>query len=382
MSIEAERPAPPIEEFADPGPAQTGGKRKVIAAILAVAVITAAGILLAPQILVDRQPADFKIDHSRLVVVNKKGRPLWTFETGLKNLLPEREFRDRFFKKTGLTSFRITDLEADGRPEVLYAPQTEDGRGAGRLFVFEAKGRERWAFESGGGIRAEDQTIPADFQIPGFDVHDFEKDLRSEIILVSQALDRPDGRLFILDRNKNVRGDYRNVGPIRDLLFADLTRDEQEEIVVVGRNDEFKRPCLFVFDWRDVKGGSPQDPGRAFSERKPGSEKIYILFPRTALDELKKSDGSLREVQLLSSERIRTITDVSDVFYEFNFLGRLLSVDFSVSYERQYADFFRKGLLTGAFDSDRLRRELAAGLLYFDGPTKTWVSRPALVNPW
>jgi len=382
MSAPAEKPDPTTEEFAGPGPAQTGGKRKFIAAILAVAVITAAGILLAPQILVDRQPADFKIDHSRLVVVNKKGRPLWTFETGLKNLLPEQEFRDRFFKKTGLTSFRITDLEADGRLEVLYAPQTEDGRGAGRLFVFEAKGRERWAFESGGGIRGEDQTIPADFQIPGFDVHDFEKDLRSEIVLVSQALDRPDGRLFILDRNKNVRGDYRNDGPIRDLLFADLTRDEQEEIVAVGRNDEFKRPCLFVFDWRDVKGGSPQGPGRAFSELKPGSEKIYILFPRTALDELKKSDGSLREVQLLSNERIRVMTDLSDVFYEFNFLGRLLSVDLSSSYERQYVDFFRKGLLTGAFDSDRIRRELAAGLLYYDGSSKTWGPRPALVNPW
>jgi hypothetical protein len=382
MPETAAKSDPPVEEFTGPGPVQPGGKRKFLAAILAVGVIVVAGILLAPQILVDRRPADFKIDRSSLVVVNKKGRPLWTFETGLKNLLPEREFRDRFFKKNGLTSFRITDLEADGRLEVLYAPQTEDGRGAGRLFVFEAKGRERWAFEAGGEIRAEDQTIPADFQIPGFDVHDFEKDLRSEIVLVSQALDRPDGRLFILDGNKNVRGDYRNDGPIRDLLFADLTRDEQEEIVVVGRNDEFKRPCLFVFDWRDVRGGSPQGPGRGLPGRAPGSEKIYILFPRTALDELKKSDGSLREIQLLSNERIRVMTDLSDVFYEFNFLGRLLSVDLSNAYERQYGDFFRKGQLAAAFDSDRIRRELAAGLLYFDGPSKTWVARPALVNPW
>jgi hypothetical protein len=382
MTAPAEKPDPATEEFAGPEPARPGGRRKFFAAILAVAVISALGILLVPQILVDRLPADFKIDGSNLVVVNKKGRPIWRFETGLENLLPEREFRDRFLKKSGLTSFLISDLDYDGRLEVLFAPQTGDGRGAGRLFVFEAKGRERWVFETGREIRSGDGTIPADFGIRGFVVHDFEKDLRSEIVLVSQAVGRSPGRLLLLDLNKKILGDFLNDGPIEDLLFTDLTRDEHEEIVVVGRNDEFMRPCLFIFDGRDVKGGSPQGPGRAFPVLDPGSEKIYILFPRTALDELKKSDGSLREVQLLSNERIRAITDLSDVFYEFDFTGRLLSVDLGNSYERQYGDFFRKGRLTDAFDSDRIRRQLAAGLHYFDGSSKAWMPRPALVNSW
>jgi hypothetical protein len=65
-------------------------------AILAIAVLL---FIFIPRFFYDRQPADFKIDHSRLIILNKSGKELWPFDTKLENLENENFYKNRFQKK-------------------------------------------------------------------------------------------------------------------------------------------------------------------------------------------------------------------------------------------------------------------------------------------
>jgi hypothetical protein len=64
--------------------------------ILVIAVLL---IIFIPRFIYDRQPADFTIDHTRLIILNKSGKELWSYDTKLENLENEKFYKDRFEKK-------------------------------------------------------------------------------------------------------------------------------------------------------------------------------------------------------------------------------------------------------------------------------------------
>ena len=69
-------------------------KAKMLLWILPLLVVIIAAIFLfRPS---PGQPADFRIEGSKLVVLNVSGKKLWTFDTGLANLEPEKVYRARF----------------------------------------------------------------------------------------------------------------------------------------------------------------------------------------------------------------------------------------------------------------------------------------------
>lgn len=53
-----------------------------------------------------------------------------------------------------------------------------------------------------------------------------------------------------------------------------------------------------------------------------------------------------------------------------------------MEFARLYNQAVLEKKLHEELDKDKIQKELAQGLLYFDGAAKTWVKHPAMANPW
>ena len=155
-----------VREVQQAGPAQQSGSRshkptkRYIFYGIPVLVMAALLAIFLPRFFSDRQPVDFRIDHSTLIILNKLGRELWSYDTQLPNLWEEKEFRECFQKKKEISYEQrrlpvliIKDINHDGLNEVLFSIQTNDGLKAEILYCFDSKGNKLWEFEAGREIQ-------------------------------------------------------------------------------------------------------------------------------------------------------------------------------------------------------------------------------------
>lgn len=333
------------------------------------------------------QPVDFRILNSKLIVLDEKGNELWRYDTGIENLSSEKLYRDHFqFKRVDEKNeynrfpyIIIKDMNKDGSNEVLFSTQTQDEIGEGLLCFFDCKGKILWSFQ-GGRQLTYGEKVYSDYRIHGIEVCDPDNDGNFRIIVISIHRPMFPTQLVVLDLQGNIVGEYWNSGQFSDLLFKDLNRDGKKEIIAAGINNEYKKGCVVVFDPGDIRGGSPQKkPCYKCNELKPGSQKYYILFPRTDVDKDKKPIGNCWRIIALKSGHISVILKYNNIFFEFNNDFVLQDVQTSHSFELLHRKAVKEGEITSTLD-DQYIQDLASSLLYYNG--KDWTSEPSMANEW
>lgn len=351
----------------------------------AVPVILVSLFILSLILFRDTQPADFKIVNSSLVILNEKGRKLWTFDTGITNICDEEYYRENFQKKsfenrngrTTATYFPlliIQDLNADGKKEVLFSIQTKDDTNEGEIFCFDDKGHQQFVFDSGRQLKYGDIIYSNDYRVDGLEIYDMNKDGIKEIILIaSHRYDFPTV-FYILDHNGRILGEYWNSGRITDFIFKDINQDNEEEIIVVGMNNEYKKPCLFIFDQNNVKGSSPQQQDYySCKELERGMEIYYALFPKIEIPPDVTIDA-LSKIHSPEPNVLWTMTMYSIVEFDLNFNLEISSVRLSHAFEAAYKKAYEDGFTEIPYDREFLTKKYASELLYWDG--KEWTGKP------
>jgi len=374
----------------EPG-AQNPIKRYILLA-MGILVITVPLLIFTPRFFYDRQPANFRIDHSRLTILNKSGKELWSYDTKLDNLENENFYKNHFQnKKTPqeesqprLPNLMFEDINHDGRLEVLFSPATDNQLGGGKLFCFNHRGKRLWSYKAGRERIYGNTVYSADYRISGFIIGDCNNDGNAEILLIAHQYPEWPCQLVLLDHNGNIRGEYWNSGYFSDLAFQDLNGDGNHEILVSGCNNEYKKGCFVVFDTKKMSGGSPQ-MDREFScqDLDRGSEIFYILAPRTDVDmaDINIPLEALTKISPLNNGRVSVMTVQTWLFFEFT--PRLELADIKPSHG--FDTLHRTALLAGKIKSELNKayyENLKKGILYYDGKTKTWVNYPAMSNPW
>ncbi len=361
---------------------QTFKKRLLYLGLPALAGIIVILALFIPRLLGPSDPADFRIEGSKLVVLNAKGKELWHYETGLQNLVGETKYRESFqFRRLKESADRylmptliMKDINADRRIEVLFSTQTEDEMGEGELICFNDRGAELWRFKAGREMKFGSTVYSPDYRICGFDTYDVDNDGQLEIFISSLQIPHWPTQLVSLSSQGRMLGEYWHSGYLNDFVFADLDKDGQTEIIFAGLNNEYRKACLIVFDAGNLNGSSPQTESEfRCPELGPGSEKYYILFPRTDFDMIANPVEAVERMNILQNGYLSLSTSVSKIIYILNSGLAVESVIFSHGFIQLHSEAVREGKIKSTLD-EKYRENLKKGVVYFDG--QKWVNWP------
>ncbi len=332
-----------------------------------------------------RQPADFHIRGSKLVVVDEFGKELWTKDTGVVGL--EDEARYRAYFQTGrrdsdgnnLPWLVIKDLDGDGRNEVVFAVKRKsDGQGEGLVFCYDSRGKQRWGFKGGHAVVYGGKVLSSDYRIRGFAFRDINDDDREETFIIAYHYPWEPCQLAVLDFKVRLLGEFWNAGYLVDIAFLDVDGDGRAELVTAGVNNEYGGGCLAVFDPANIHGQAPQGPKHTFAGIPAGSEKYFIDFPRSDVSEASGDAfvGGLLRLEV-NSDNILTIWDhVGLIYYMGPGLG-CSYVDSGHGFKLKHAELLAKGKLTSTLD-EAYYEKMRKSLRYWNG--EKFVSEPTPVS--
>ena len=358
--------------------------RKWILIFVLLAVFGVAGFLGVRTLTMDREPADFRIDGSRLVILNAAKGRLWEFDTKMENLWTEAEYRKRFQtrrfdEEAGYSiapCLAIEDIDADGHCEVLFTPHPTGGMKSNRLYCLDHNGKERWHFDGGREMVFGNKPFSWDY-FSSFEIRDFDGDGRKEIALFSEQNNDFPTQLVILSVTGSVRGEYWNSGRIIDLSQADLDGDGRPEVIIGGVNNEYKKAFIAVFEPRNLAGSSPNTGTYKSSSLSTGTERAYVLLPWTDIDPYQDIHVVLASIEILANGRIRGLTSKSLVQYELDPRTlACLDVTLSNKFKSIHEGAVRNGQAKNSLD-EAYRENLKKGFLYWTG--RNWTSTPSAV---
>ena len=329
--------------------------------------------LLLKDDLFPREPADFQVKGSVLSILDEEGKTLWRHDTGLENLAGEAAYRSHFqFRRAGrmaeLPYLLIKDLNDDGRREVLFSPQTLDETKEGDVICFDRKGRVLWRFKAGRQLTCGGKPYSGDYRINGLVAEDLDGDGPLEILVV--AVHRPSWpcQLALLDAQGNLKGEYWNTGYFNDVACSDIDGDGVKEIIAGGNNNEYGQGCLAVLEAGSLAGSSPHSsPAFRCPELQPGSERFYVLLPRTDVDLMENYPvDAVITVDILDNRRIQAKTNLADIYYQFS----LDFFDKEVILSHGFIQAHEKARLEGKIQSalnNEYEDNLIKGIRYWDG---------------
>jgi hypothetical protein len=222
------------------------------------------------------------------------------------------------------------------------------------------------------------RVYSGDYMIHGIDTLDVDNDGKLETMVI--GFQRPDWptQLVLLDAGGKPLGEYWHSGQLNDYVMADLDGDGRKEIILAGVNNEYEKGCVLVFSPDRIEGGSPQLKEEFICrDLKPGSERYYLLFPRTDVDLARTAVESVGRISLLSGEKLQAEMLHSGVYYILNFQLAAMDIIISHAFMQMHKEALQARQVTSVLD-DGYSRNLMKGFLYFDG--REWTANPAPVR--
>lgn len=360
---------------------------KMLAIIIPVSILIFVAIGLMSKY---SEPYDFRIEKSNLVILNEEGKELWRRDIGLENLVARDKYRRHFQTKkapeleedegvTLLPWLKFVDINNNNRKEILFAPLTQDQYGVKYFYCFDHKGHELWKYPIGDTITYDE--VFQDFCVRGFDSEDLNNDGYQEIILITHAVTRFPTRICIFNHLGEPLGIYWNSGHIADYVTHDLDGDGILELIFAGQNTEYKKGCVIVFDPFNIEGGSPQkEPYYVSKELKTGTEKFYLLFPRTEADLLKSVAESAVVIQLLGNDLFKVRAGESSIYFYINHQFEPTNIVLGHGFEKLHQEYLREGKVDEIEDKQAFIQNLLNNILYWN--SKEWINKASMSNSW
>lgn len=331
-------------------------------------------------------PLDFRIERSTLFALGEKGNILWDYDFKIESLSNNDTYHNNanYKRKFGfsreLPYIIIQDFDNNGLNEVLFGVKAQGDINEGEIFYFSHDGKREWTLKLGKELTLGSHTYHKTYGLKGLFIRDIDNDGNLEIFIISRHRDEHPTQLLVLNHDGKRIGEYWNAGRLTDYEFADLNGDGQEELLLVGVNNEYGKAILIVFDVSNINGASPQTSSDyKYEESNFGSEKYYLLFPRTVVDlVIQPSKESINLIEIKDNQKIFLTTLGSNINFVLNFDLEIEEVRFSDSFRKKYSDFqFEGKIKEGKFDEKKAAEKLKSEILYFNG--KDFMAEPSRV---
>ena len=218
----------------------------------------------------DWNPAFFEAAGNHLVVKNKSDKVLWDI------FLPAPIRLSLFYEKPIV---RLSDLNADGKTEVLVAEDYSD-KNTGKVICFNYKGEKLWEFTLGesGIYQIGDELNGGYFYPIAVEAEDLDGDSKKEIIINSGEVRWFPDQVVVLDCNGEKLHEYWHPGIFYHMRCLDFDGDGKMEIVLCGVNNRIGwRPVLSILDSKRIYGQAM--PYIAQKGIEHAKERWYLVFP-------------------------------------------------------------------------------------------------------
>jgi hypothetical protein len=322
------------------------------------------GIYLIPRL--DRNPVNAATENDRYVSYNKYGIKVWESEAIEKTdvyLNKDKKFFD--------TRCIISDLENDGRNEILYLIRSSSNRIKNRtIYCYDSNHSLKWKYQVPEHKIYYDRILFEDtFLTLGIYAYDFNNDGFKEIICSGQqGVDFP-FLIMKLDHNGKLLSEYWNSGFLDHIELFDIEGDGKINLVTGDCNNKFDQAAIAIFDPNFIYGNSPfTNPLRNGVK---GVEKYYILFPKSILClPLICSINNVKQLLQYNNQGLDVyVYEGYEAFiiYKFNNEMKLLDVEFSTPWINYYESFVTEGKTKPVKDLSAYAEELKKQVKYWDG---------------
>ena len=321
----------------------------------------------------DTNPSYARAKDEFLVVYNKEGEELWRKHVGIGY---DWETVPAQVRMSGnLENYLATiDVNDDGKNEVVatfYWINSSTWKNA--LFCFSADGTVLWKYEQKQKPKFAGEQFPNDFLVRFFIVGDFDNDGKKDLFATAWQDDYYPNVLVRLDpKTGEPLAEYWHSGSISFLLHKDLDNDGIEEILLGGVNNGLNRAALAVLDPRCISGHAPTTQSYVPEGVGQGTEKFYIVFPRSDLQILAgQKRNEMNMVKLLPSgfetQIIEFVKDqrVGPIF-QFNNAVECTKLNDEDQFVRVHQRLEEEGKLTKKLNV-QYYEELRQGVQYWDG---------------
>ncbi|MCK5004859.1 MAG: hypothetical protein KAS21_07215 [Candidatus Aminicenantes bacterium] len=332
----------------------------------------------------NENPVNFKIIGSELIILNSKGDELWRYDTEVENLWLDNKYRNHFQHKyfngkyNKFPKIIIKDIDNDKKNEVLFGIRTEDKTNCGEIYLFDHKGKVLWNYKLGKEMQYGKEIYSGDYAPTGIDIYDLNNDGKNEIIIISEHLLYFPTEFIVLNLNGEEKGSYWNSGRIADYAFHDLNNDGIKEVILAGMNNEYNKGCLTILNSDKISGFSPQlKDNYKYRNWIKGSEKYYLLLPRTIIDKMSPSRTYANNIIVLKNGSLSIKMWPSGVYFEFDNNFNILSVNLSDAFMNKMKT--TQEFIKNEFSAEEYVNDIKKGIQYFNG--KEWVPEPASSNP-
>ncbi|HXK08653.1 MAG TPA: hypothetical protein VMT70_03305 [Vicinamibacteria bacterium] len=298
-----------------------------------------------------RDPAGWRLENGRLAVLDDAGGPVFTHDFGFGLAESSSSTRAGPWPPPVL----ITDVDGDGRPEVLAIPPaaTRENR---RLYCFEADGRPRFVHQPKGRVRYGDREYAEPWLAHRVLVTERRGGGKSLWAVFTHNLWFP-SRLQELDRRGNVKAEFWSDGFVE--AVAEGVWRGRPVVLAGGVNNELKGASLAIFD-RDAFGGTAPASklDYACTSCAGGPPREFLVFPTLCIFARKGGIAGLFDAWVEGDERlmvqvtqaVESVDGVAPpgravVHYTLDSRLRPVHAEISAEFQTVHALLERQGLL-------------------------------------
>lgn len=323
-----------------------------------------------------REPASAEFSDSLLKVFNRDGQ--------LLNIYRLEDPPNQLYSG----NFIFSDINNDSKKEILfsYMPKSNELQSS-KVICLSHNGEKIWEYKPGRKLTTRKESFSNNYKADCIKVVDFKNDGRKNIIVGANHMPWYPFQISILNKDGKVEGEYWNSGHLPVLIFEDLDGDGIKEIIMGGTNNGYKRACLLVLDSRRIEGCSPQDdtPDYKFIGMKKGTEKYYILFPRSIICNTFQIRNIVSSIIFLRSEKKIEVNVLEHIDTREYILKYIFDYNMNPIYVEADDYFFLKlkelkayGIIS-SFSEEEIYG-YKNQLEYWDG--EKWVKIPTMTKYW
>ncbi len=317
----------------------------------------------------DKNPANFDMAGTHLIITNIKGKELWRKDLTIT-------LNKMNYNRLDKHNVIFVDLDDNDKKEVLFGVFEDDKPDlSGYFYLFDHHGKIVFKNKTGHEYIFNNQKFSDTYRVSAIQPHDFDGDAKQEIITISYHAPSSPCCLMLWDLSGKLLDEYWHFGQLMSMYCIDLDHDGRDEIILGGMNDEYKCPVIVVLKVIDRIALNNGISSKKVLEL---SEYYYIRFPVSDLYVMTRIRDWIYEVipwgpntcrvavaNNIIKDKPGELSENNILYYYLNDSLQVRDLIISDNFIREY--FKRTGK---ELNIERKKRELSR-LLYFTKKDRT-----------